>query len=118
MDLCFRHTKNEWHKTTTKRAGSRRKRKVPPTTLNYNGELSHSSTTRLNVITACSSISIGLQLAIGLVVDLIDADIVGLIDTGIVDLIDIGITDLIDVGIVDLIDAGTVGTRVGESHSL
>jgi hypothetical protein len=85
------------------------RRKVPPATLNYNGKLSLSSTPRLNVITAWSSISIGPQLANDLVVDLIDAGIVGLIDAGIV--------DLTDTGIVDLIDAGIVGQRVREGHS-
>jgi hypothetical protein len=69
------------------------RRKVSPATLNYNGKLSLSSTPRLNLITVGSSISIGPQLAIDLVVDFIDA------------------------GIVDLIDAGIVGQRVGESHS-
>jgi hypothetical protein len=68
------------------------RRKVPPATLNYNGKLSHSSTPCLN---AWSSISIGAQLAIGLVVDLIDA----------------GIVDLIGAGIVDLIGAGIVGQK-------
>jgi hypothetical protein len=57
------------------------------------GRLSLSSTPRLNLITAWSSISIGPQLAIDLVVNLIDV--------GIADLIDIGIVDLIDTGIVD-----------------
>jgi hypothetical protein len=108
------------YKTTTKRAGSSskvaEKNKIPLATLNYNGKLSLSSTPRLNLITAWSSISIGPQLAIDLVVDLIDAGIVSLIDAGIVSLIDAGIVDPIDTGIVDLIDAGVVRQKVREGH--
>jgi hypothetical protein len=75
----FRHTKKEGNKTTTKRAESRRKvaEKVSPATLNYNGRLSLLPTPCLNLVTAWSSISIGPQFAIDLVIDLFDGDIVG-----------------------------------------